>query len=176
MHNLPGLMRGRDRSTLLVEVETDDDLITIPETRYDRLFPEVAAVVHAGGAGTTAATLRAGVPSVTVPAVTDQQFWSWRLAEVGASTTPIPLPRLDADRLSAALRAVLDRPDHRIAAGRLQEAVRAEDGAGSTVRRFHALLDRAPITDTAGDRPRSPISPLEAPRSPAWPAGTTPTP
>jgi UDP:flavonoid glycosyltransferase YjiC (YdhE family) len=144
------LRRNKLRGVVLqgpVEVETDDDLITTPETRYDRLFPEVAAVVHAGGAGTTAATLRAGVPSVTVPAVTDQQFWSWRLAEVGASTAPIPLPRLTVDRLSAALRTVLDRPEHRVAAGRLQASITAEDGAGATVRRLHALLDRTPLTD-----------------------------
>jgi sterol 3beta-glucosyltransferase len=144
------LRRNKLRGVVLrgpCEPATDDDLITIPETRYDRLFPQVAAVVHAGGAGTTAATLRAGVPSVTVPAVTDQQFWSWRLAEVGASTAPIPLPRLNADRLSAALRTVLDRPDHRAAAGRLQARVLAEDGAGATVRRLHALLDRTRLTD-----------------------------
>jgi sterol 3beta-glucosyltransferase len=41
----------------------------------DRLFPSVAAVVHHGGAGTTAASLRAGQPTVICPFFGDQPFW-----------------------------------------------------------------------------------------------------
>ena len=54
------------------------------------LFPRVAAVVHHGGAGTTSAGLRAGVPSVVVPFFGDQPFWAQRVADLGVGPAPIP--------------------------------------------------------------------------------------
>ncbi|MFN8418241.1 MAG: hypothetical protein U0528_03190 [Anaerolineae bacterium] len=50
----------------------------------------MAAVVHHGGAGTTAAGLRAGVPSIIVPFFGDQPFWGQRTAALGVGTAPIP--------------------------------------------------------------------------------------
>ena len=51
---------------------------------HDQLFAHVGAVVHHGGAGTTAAALRAGRPMVAVPFFGDQPFWGRRIAELGA--------------------------------------------------------------------------------------------
>ena len=50
---------------------------------HDWLFPQVAAVVHHGGAGTTAAGLRAGRPTVICPFFGDQPFWGRRVHELG---------------------------------------------------------------------------------------------
>ncbi len=125
-----------------------DHVLGVDEVRFDWLFPQLAAVVHAGGAGTTAAGLRAGVPAVTIPTMTDQMFWSTRLARVGAAPDPIPLRRLRADRLAAALEATLHRPHHREAAQRLAPRIAAEDGAGAVVRRLDQLAagTRPPVT------------------------------
>ena len=54
------------------------------------LFPQVAAVIHHGGAGTTAAGLWAGVPTVIIPFFGDQGFWGQRVAVLGVGTAPIP--------------------------------------------------------------------------------------
>src|SRR5690606_38603984 len=68
------------------------------------LFPRMQAVVHHGGAGTTGAVLRAGVPQVVVPFLADQAFWGSRVAAAGGGRTPIPSRMLTAGALEAAPR------------------------------------------------------------------------
>ncbi|MFJ6378794.1 glycosyltransferase [Kitasatospora sp. NPDC092039] len=107
-----------------------DDVLTVGELPHARLFPHMAAVVHHAGAGTAAAALRAGVPSVPVPVTADQPFWAGRLTRLGAATAPIPFAGLTADRLAEAVRQAAEGRRLR---ERAQEAARAmakEDGAG----------------------------------------------
>jgi UDP:flavonoid glycosyltransferase YjiC (YdhE family) len=73
-----------------------DDVLVVDEAPHDWLFPRVAAVVHHGGAGTTAAALRAGVPAVVVPFGVDQPFWGARVAALGTGPRPIPVRALTA--------------------------------------------------------------------------------
>ena len=82
----------------------------LPETVYTLdaipfawLFPRMAAVVHHGGAGTTAAGLRAGVPSIITPFFADQPYWGRRVAELGVGPQPIPRKKLTAPRLAEAI-------------------------------------------------------------------------
>ena len=77
---------------------------------FSWLFPRVAAVVHHGGAGTTSAGLRAGVPSVVVPFFGDQPYWGQRVADLGVGPAPIPRKKLTAERLAQAIQvAVTDQ-------------------------------------------------------------------
>lgn len=80
----------------------------IGDCPHDWLFPRCRAVCHHGGAGTTAAGLRAGLPSVVVPFFGDQFFWGHVVAEAGAGPAPIPIDELDVDRLAAAFAACAD--------------------------------------------------------------------
>jgi sterol 3beta-glucosyltransferase len=112
-----------------LDVGTDDDVITVGELPHDWLFPQVAAVVHHAGAGTTAAGLRAGVPAVPVPVLADQPFWARRLTDLGVAPGPLPLSSLTADRLAAALRAVTTNPHHAARAAAIAAKLSTEDGA-----------------------------------------------
>ncbi len=103
---------------------------------YDWLFPRVAVAVHHGGAGTTAEALRAGVPSVVVPAVPDQAFWGWRVATLGAGPAPIPPKRLTTERLSATILQAATDPEMRRRCRLLGEKISAEDGTGRAVEAF----------------------------------------
>jgi sterol 3beta-glucosyltransferase len=105
------------------------DVLTVDEVPHAWLFPQVAAVVHHAGAGTTAAGLRAGVPAVPVPFGYDQHFWARRLVELGVAPCSLPARRLDADQLAAALHAALTDPAHRRAAVTTAGRIGAEDGA-----------------------------------------------
>ena len=78
---------------------------------HDWLFPQMAAVVHHGGAGTTAAGLRAGIPSVIVPFFGDQQFWAGRVRDLGVGPPPVPKKKLTADRLSQAIRVAVSNDE-----------------------------------------------------------------
>ena len=86
-----------------------DNVFVVDSAPHSWLFPRMAAVVHHGGAGTTAEGLRAGVPSVIVPFVLDQPFWGARVKALGLGPDPIPQKHLTADRLANAIRiAVTD--------------------------------------------------------------------
>jgi sterol 3beta-glucosyltransferase len=93
---------------------------------HDRVLPRCAAAVHHGGSGTTAAVLRAALPSVVLSLFADQPFWGWRLAQLGVGVT-MPYRALTPDRLGAALDRILTGAY----AGRVRllgASVRAEDG------------------------------------------------
>ncbi len=97
------------------------------------LFPRMAAVVHHGGAGTTAEGLRAGTPSVIVPFAVDQAFWGKRVQDLGAGPAPIPQKALTAGKLAQAIREAVEQAEIRRRAADLGRAIRAEDGLGAAV-------------------------------------------
>ncbi len=83
-----------------------DAVLPVESVPHEWLFPRVAAAVHHGGAGTTAAALRAGIPSVVVPFFADQFFWGVRLNELGVAPKPISQKNLTAKGLAEAILAV----------------------------------------------------------------------
>lgn len=106
---------------------------------HEVLFARVALAVHHGGAGTTGAAARAGVPTVVVPHVADQFFWGHRAQRLGIAPRPLPRPLLTADRLARALdQGLREAPRRRAAA--LGEQVRAEDGTGAAVHHLERVL------------------------------------
>jgi sterol 3beta-glucosyltransferase len=124
----------------LGKMEMPKNVFLLKYAPHNWLFPRMAAVVHHGGAGTTAAALRAGVPSVIVPFLLDQPFWGQRLYELGVGTEPIPRGRLTADKLTAAiLEATTNRPMQDKVA-ELSKKIVAEDGVGEAVRMIKTFL------------------------------------
>ncbi|MDQ2805300.1 MAG: glycosyltransferase [Chloroflexota bacterium] len=108
-------------------------VLKVGSVPHDWLFPQVAAVVHHGGAGTTAATVRAGRPAVVVPFFGDQFFWAERLARLGAAIT-LPRTHLTAARLTADLRRVVGDPHLCARAAVLRRRVQGEAGVAQAVR------------------------------------------
>lgn len=106
----------------------------IKEAPHEWLFPHMAAVVHHGGAGTTAAGLYAGRPTVVVPFFGDQGFWGRRVHTLGAGPEPIPQKALTVERLAAAIHDAVTSVAMRTRAEALGAALRAEDGVGVAVR------------------------------------------
>ena len=80
-------------------------LLFIHEAPHAALFPRVQAVVHHGGAGTTAQAIRASVPSLVLPAMADQYFWGARVAALSVGPKPIPQRTLTVRSLVDGLRA-----------------------------------------------------------------------
>lgn len=119
--------------------EGDDDVFAAEAMPHEWLFPRVAAVVHHGGAGTTGAGLRAGVPSVVVPFAMDQPFWGSRVAALGVGPTPVPRAKLTRTGLAAALRAAVTDDAMRARASALGALLRAEDGVGRAVSLLEAV-------------------------------------
>jgi sterol 3beta-glucosyltransferase len=126
----------------LAAAELPAHVYMLAEAPHDWLFPRMAAVVHHGGAGTTAAGLRAGVPSVICPFFGDQPFWGRRVWMLGAGPRPLPQRRLTVETLSAAMRAAVSDPTLRERAARLGKTIRAEDGIGEAIAQIEAYVGR----------------------------------
>jgi UDP:flavonoid glycosyltransferase YjiC (YdhE family) len=115
------------------------DVIGVGSVPHDLLFPRVAAVVHHGGAGTTATAALAGVPQIVVPHVADQFYWARRVAELGIGPLPLPRRRLDAGRLAELIGAVVENEIVAERARELGERLRARpDGAELVAERLTA--------------------------------------
>ncbi len=93
----------------------------------------MAAVVHHGGVGTTAAGLAAGVPSIVTPFFADQPFWGQRVYALGVDPKPIVRRRLTVDNLAKALDRVVSDVEMRQKAASLGERIRAENGIAQAV-------------------------------------------
>ncbi|HTX96049.1 MAG TPA: glycosyltransferase [Mycobacterium sp.] len=128
-----GAIRAQGRRALLSHgwaelalIDDRDDCFAVGEVNHQALFVRVAAVVHHGGAGTTTAGARAGVPQVVVPQGVDQLYWAGRVADLGIGTA-YDARTASVESLSAALEATL-APQTRARASAVAAAVRT-DGA-----------------------------------------------
>ena len=117
----------------LSAADLPDSVYMLEAVPHDWLFPQVAAVVHHGGAGTTAAGLRAGKPSFIAPFLADQPFWGRRVFELGAGPAPVAQKKLTTDHLAAAIRQMTSDSAMQARAAHLGELIRAEDGVGNAV-------------------------------------------
>ncbi len=117
----------------LSRANVPDDFYVIDEVPFDWLFPRMAAVVHHGGAGTTAEGLRAGVPSVIIPFLPDQPYWGRRVHALGVGPRPILRERLTTDSLAQAIHTAVRDPDMRRRARALGRQIRSEDGVARAV-------------------------------------------
>ncbi len=116
------------------ERDLPDSIYAIESAPHAWLFSQMAAVVvHHGGAGTTAAGLRAGVPSVLTPFFGDQPYWGRRVHALGVGPRPIMRKDLTAQRLAGAITQAVTDEAMRCRAAQLGEQIRAEDGIAAAV-------------------------------------------
>jgi len=121
-----------------------NDVFLIDAVPHTWLFPRVAAVVHHGGAGTTAAGLQAGVPSVIIPFSNDQFAWGRRVFELGVGPNPIPRKKLTVDNLSQAIQSALS-PEIRQKAADLGIKIRTENGVEKAATIIHSSANTKKI-------------------------------
>ncbi|KAI1375834.1 hypothetical protein F4677DRAFT_445996 [Hypoxylon crocopeplum] len=120
--------------------DVPDNVYLVGDCPHDWLFAHVSCVVHHGGAGTTAAGLAAGCPTIVVPFFGDQPFWGQMIARAGAGPTPVPFKKITAEILAESITFAL-RPEVQAAAKEVATQIAEEDGATSTARDFQERLD-----------------------------------
>ncbi|WP_228511719.1 glycosyltransferase [Clavibacter sp. VKM Ac-2872] len=100
------------------------DVLAVRSAPFDRVLPGAALAVHHGGAGTSHAVARAGVPAVVVPVTADQPFWAAQLHRQGVAAAPIPSRRMSAAALAPAMADALSRSGRAAEVGALMRRER----------------------------------------------------
>jgi UDP:flavonoid glycosyltransferase YjiC (YdhE family) len=120
-----------------------------PLPPYSEIFPHAAAIVHQGGAGTTAQALRSGRPMLVVPFAHDQPDNAARVVRLGVARD-IGRSRYRAARVASELRELLDDPGYAARASDAGRRVQAEDGVAAAcelIERRLAAVRVATIAD-----------------------------
>ncbi|CAN6724992.1 unnamed protein product [Malus baccata var. baccata] len=120
----------------LGNLEPSDSVYLVDNCPHDWLFKRCSAVVHHGGAGTTAAGLKAACPTTIIPFFGDQPFWGERVHARGVGPAPIPVEEFSLDKLVDAIRFMLD-PKVKECAVDIAKAMDNEDGVTGAVKAFH---------------------------------------
>lgn len=122
------------------EIDIPENIFLLGKCPHDWLFQRVSCVVHHGGAGTTAAGLLFGCPTVIVPFFGDQPFWGYIVARAGAGPQPIPFKELTPEKLAAGIQEALGERAQNCAR-QIGEDMRAEDGVRKAVQSFHQHMN-----------------------------------
>ena len=120
-------------------IKAADDVLTIDNVPHCLIFPRVAATVHHGGAGTTTAAARAGVPQVLLPHILDQYYWADRVATLGLGPPALSVERVTTNVLSERISRALNDPLIRERVNRLAPLVAARNGVTAAIEHLEAL-------------------------------------
>ena len=114
-------------------VTASETVCAIESAPHRAIFPHVAAAIHHGGAGTTTAAARAGIPQIVVPHILDQYYWAHRIATLGLGPRSLPVDRVSIERLANRMAAALNDRRFRENARRVGARVAARNGIVSAV-------------------------------------------
>jgi sterol 3beta-glucosyltransferase len=122
------------------DLQSDSDTFVVASAPHRWLFPRVAAVVHHGGAGTTASGLAAARPTVICPFQGDQHFWGAAVHRVGAGPRPLPANKLTPANLALAIDTAISDSAMQARAAELSERIADEDGAIRASEQIESVL------------------------------------
>ena len=126
------------------ESNVPDNIYMLENTPHDWLFPRISAVVHHGGAGTTAIGLKCGKPTMIVPFFGDQSFWGAMVANASAGAhSAIPYKRLTVDKLADGIKQCLSLEAKEAAEELAKNIAEEGDGAKNALESFHGHLPMA---------------------------------
>ena len=139
------LRQSAARAVLTIPVQwhshiQSQQIFPIEYVPHDWLYQQVRVAVHHGGAGTTSASLHAGIPTIILPLGIDQFFWGERVYEIGVGPRLIPQRSLNADKLAKRIQQALSDTSMREKAKRLSEALRLEDGVQAAVKMIRNIV------------------------------------
>ena len=115
------------------QLSPSENICYVKTSPHNLVFPKCAAVVHHGGAGTTQATLLAGIPSIVVPHISDQYFWGREMQRLGVAAQILPRKKITPQALAKQIKLVLGSDSMRRRASKIGAAMREEDGVARAI-------------------------------------------
>ena len=128
-------------SGLGLDQRLPDNVFLLTNIPHTWLFPQMSAIIHHRGAGTTGTALSAGIPSIVIPHFGDQYYWGRRVAELGAGPESIARKKLSIERLSEAIVTATTDQRIRERARDIGAQIRAEDGIGQAVQAIRKYIN-----------------------------------
>lgn len=132
------ILQGWDKAAR--EAKLPETVLQVGSVPHGWLFERAGWVVHHGGFGTTAAGLRAGIPSIVIPHIIDQFIWGKKVHELGVGPQPISRKDLNPRRLAAALAQAREDDAMRQRAAQLGRQIRAERGVQNAVALIEEIM------------------------------------
>ncbi|KAG8888958.1 hypothetical protein FRB98_006356 [Tulasnella sp. 332] len=124
------------------EVELPQQIYSVDKIPHDWLFPQIDAALHHGGAGTTGASLRAGIPTLIKPWFGDQFFWASRVQKLGAG---LKVNSLHSSDIAHALTKATSNRIIKEKAQAVGERIRGENGVQTAIESLYMYLHRAGV-------------------------------
>ncbi len=146
------LMRTGQRGIVLMEKDymraqkLSEQVYITNDVPHDWLFPRMSVIIHHGGAGTTAASLMAGKPTIVIPHIVDQQFWGERVALLGAGPRPLSRRRFSVRTLERVLLSVLENEEMKNKAEEVGTYLRQENGVEQAIRAINTLAENVTLS------------------------------
>ncbi len=128
-------------------------VLAIDSAPHDWLFPRMAAVVHHGGAGTTAAALRAGIPSVVIPFFADQFYWGSRVTKLGVGPATLPFSEFNEIQLADRIQSAVTDPHILERSRKLATGIASENGVDRLVETFQKAMKTGSANGQIQKRP-----------------------
>ena len=125
-----------------VDLPSADEVLFVRRTPHALVFPRCAAVVHHAGAGTTHTTLKAAVPSIAVPHVSDQFGWSAELQRLGVAPAPLKRTKLTAHSLAARIHEAAGNAVMKRHAVAFQQRMASDRGPETAARLIEDAMTR----------------------------------
>jgi rhamnosyltransferase subunit B len=145
-HSVTAAKRLGRRAVLIVGKDARNRPATLPDgviacdyAPFSELFPRAAAIVHAGGIGTTGLAMRSGRPTLVVPYAHDQPDNAERVKRLGIART-MARHRYTPARAAAELRHLLDNPAYSQRASEVGRTIQQEDGVRAACDALERLL------------------------------------
>ena len=121
------------------ELSSYDTIFVIKSAPHSWLFPRMSVIMHHGGPGTAAAAMRAGIPQIIVPFLSDQSFWGHLMVALGVGPAPLHRKKIQPLRVQDAFEQILTNAEMRQRARALGELIRNEDGVARAIETVHGM-------------------------------------
>jgi rhamnosyltransferase subunit B len=118
-----------------------EGVLATPYAPFSQVYPRCAAVIHHGGVGTTAQSLRAGVPTLIVPWGVDQYYHGEAVKLLGAGRW-MQRRFYSVGRATEALRDLLTDTRYRERAQAVAATIDCEDGLATLCDGLEGVLQR----------------------------------